>query len=565
MQDTTLSLHLGQVSYDQLPLNPPGSEDSKGMRLSGAIRIACPFFYALDLEFEMDERSIYTMSRIKKRSITKILIANRGEIAIRIIRTAREMGIATVAVYSDVDSEAPHVMAADEAILIGTAPSSESYLLTDRVIEAAIKTGADGIHPGYGFLSENAEFAKAVENAGIAFIGPEAKSIKTMGDKLEAKEAVMARNIPLVPGTDGAISNPEEALLEAEKIGIPLIIKASAGGGGKGMRSVFKQEDVKEELARAISEAERSFSDGSVFMERLVLKPRHIEIQILADSHGNIIHLFERECSIQRRHQKVIEEAPSVLLDEKLRNEMGECAKEVARSCNYIGAGTVEFLVDQENNFYFLEMNTRLQVEHPVTEFITGVDIVKEQIRIAEGKPLSYSQEDLCINGHSMELRVYAEDAAAGFLPGTGILKKYSPPVGTGIRVDDGVSEGDEISIHYDPMLSKLIVHAATREACIERMILAIDNYEIRGVKTTLEFGRFAVDHKVFRSGVYDTGFIKDYFSPEKLIRDLPVEENVFAKLVSELYDRILDERRELSKEAIMNENRSNWRNREER
>jgi len=505
------------------------------------------------------------MSRIKKRSITKILIANRGEIALRIMRTAREMGIATVAVYSDVDSNAPHVMAADEAVLIGTAPSSESYLLADRVLEAAIKTGANGIHPGYGFLSENAEFAKAVENAGIAFIGPESEAIKTMGDKLAAKEAVMARNIPLVPGTDGAISNPEQALIEAEKIGMPLIIKASAGGGGKGMRSVFKQEDVKEELARAISEAERSFNDGSVFMERLVLKPRHIEIQILADSHGNVIHLFERECSIQRRHQKVVEEAPSVLLDENLREEMGECAKEVARACNYIGAGTVEFLVDGDSNFFFLEMNTRLQVEHPVTEFITGVDIVKEQIRIAEGKPLSYAQEDLNIDGHAIELRIYAEDAGAGFLPGTGVLKKYSPPVGAGIRVDDGVAEGGEVSIHYDPMLSKLIVHAATREACIERMLFAIDNYDIRGVKTTLEFGRFAVDHEVFRSGVYDTGFIKDHFSPEKLVRELPIGDNVFAKLVSELYDRISKERHELSKEALVMEERSNWRNREER
>jgi pyruvate carboxylase subunit A len=503
------------------------------------------------------------MSRIKKRSITKILIANRGEIAIRIMRTAHEMGIATVAVYSDVDSNAPHVMAADEGVLIGSAPSSESYLLADRVIEAALQTGANGIHPGYGFLSENAEFAAAVEKAGIAFIGPEASAIRTMGDKLAAKDAVIARNIPLVPGTDGAISDPVEALIEAKKIGMPLIIKASAGGGGKGMRSVFKQEDVKEELTRAISEAERSFSDGSVFMEKLVLKPRHIEIQILADSHGNIIHLVERECSIQRRHQKVIEEAPSALLDENMREKMGECAKEVARACNYIGAGTVEFLVDEKRNFFFLEMNTRLQVEHPVTEFITGVDIVKEQILIAEGKPLSLSQEDINIQGHALELRIYAEDAGAGFLPVTGILKKYCPPVGVGIRVDDGVIEGGEISIHYDPMLSKLIVHADTREACIERMILAIDNYDIRGVKTTLDFGRFAVDHEVFRSGVFDTGFVNDHFSKEKLVRELPVVEKVFAELVSELYDRISEEKLEKSKKLIIREERSNWRKRE--
>ena len=505
------------------------------------------------------------MSRIKKRSITKILIANRGEIAVRIIRTAREMGIATVAIYSDVDSEAPHVVAADEAVLIGNAPSSESYLLGDRVLEAAIKTGANGIHPGYGFLSENAEFAEAVEKAGIAFIGPMTEAIKTMGDKLAAKKAVMARNIPLVPGTDGAISDPQEALIQAEKIGMPLMIKASAGGGGKGMRSVFKQEDIKEELARAISEAERSFNDGSVFMERLVLNPRHIEIQVLADSHGNVVHHFERECSIQRRHQKVIEEAPSALLDEKLREEMGECAKEVARACDYIGAGTVEFLVDKDRNFYFLEMNTRLQVEHPVTELITGVDLVKEQILIAEGKPLTISQEDVTMNGHSIELRIYAEDAGAGFLPGTGVLKKYTPPTGTGIRVDDGVAEGDKISIHYDPMLSKLIVHAATREACIERMILAIDNYDIRGVKTTLDFGRFAVNHKAFRSGVFDTGFVNEHFSPEKLVRDLPVGDDVFAKLMGELFDRISEEKRELTQKSAFKEERSTWRNREVR
>ena len=502
---------------------------------------------------------------MKKRSITKILIANRGEIAVRIIKTAREMGIATVAVYSESDVDAQHVKAADEAVCIGPAPSSESYLLGDRVLAAAIKTGANGIHPGYGFLSENADFAQAVEKAGIAFIGPETEAIKTMGDKLAAKEAVLARNIPLVPGTDGAISDPEEALIEAAKIGMPLIIKASAGGGGKGMRSVFKTEDVKEELSRAISEAERSFGDGAVFMERLVLKPRHIEIQVLADSHGNVVHLFERECSIQRRHQKVIEEAPSALLDEKLREEMGECAKEVARACNYTGAGTVEFLVDSDRNFFFLEMNTRLQVEHPVTEFITGIDLVKEQILIAEGAELSFKQEDLKISGHSIELRVYAEDAGAGFLPCTGTLQKYSPPAGTGIRVDDGVCEGGEINIHYDPMLSKLIVHAATREACIERMLLAIDNYNIRGVKTTLDFGRFAINHQAFRSGNFDTGFVNDHFTPEKLIRELPVSEDVFTELASGLYDIITEENRTESNQSMFSDSKSNWRIREVR
>ena len=499
------------------------------------------------------------------RKITKILIANRGEIALRIIRTAQEMGISTVAVYSEIDVVAPHVLAADEAVCLGPGPSSQSYLLSDKVLQAAIDTGANGIHPGYGFLSENAEFAECVEKAGIAFIGPGTMAIRTMGDKLQAKEAVKVRNIPLVPGTDGAISDSKEALKEAHRIGMPLIIKASAGGGGKGMRSVFKVEDVEEELTRAISEAERSFGNGAVFMERLVLQPRHIEVQVLADMHGNCVHLFERECSIQRRHQKVVEEAPSSLLDDTLRKEMGQCAIEVARACNYVGAGTVEFLVDANKNFFFLEMNTRLQVEHPVTEFITGIDLVREQIRVAEGKALSFTQSDLSISGHSIELRVYAEDASEGFLPGTGILSKYVPPVGPGIRVDDGVIQGGEVSIHYDPMLAKLIVHATTREDCIEKMLHAIDHYEIRGVKTTLDFGRFAVNHEAFRSGNFDTGFVKDHFTADKLIRELPLEDEVFASLVAELSQRVNDEKNKVQQENAIVTIRSPWRNREER
>ena len=528
------------------------------MRLSGAIRIACPFI--TPRFFTEIRQRIMT-----NRKITKILIANRGEIALRIIRTANEMGISTVAVYSEADIDAPHVLAADEAICIGPAPSSQSYLLAEKVLKAAEQTGANGIHPGYGFLSENAEFAELVEKAGIAFIGPGTSAIKTMGDKLKAKEAVKAKNIPLVPGTDGAISDPTEALREARRIGMPLIIKASAGGGGKGMRSVFKVEEVEQELKRAISEAERSFGDGAVFMERLVLKPRHIEVQVVADMHGNVVHLFERECSIQRRHQKVVEEAPSSLLDDKMRAKMGECAIEVARSCEYVGAGTIEFLVDEDKNFFFLEMNTRLQVEHPVTELITGIDLVREQIRIAEGKELSFSQDDLNISGHSIELRVYAEDASDGFLPRTGILKKYSPPEGPGIRVDDGVIEGGEVSIHYDPMLSKLIVHASTREACIERMILAIDNYDIRGLKTTLDFGRFAINHEAFRSGNFDTGFVNDHFTPEKLIRDIPVTDEIFASLVAGLSKRVIKERDNIQVENLSETNRSPWRDREER
>ena len=470
------------------------------------------------------------------------------------------MGIATVAIHSDVDSDSPFVLAADEAVCVGTAPSSESYLLTDKVLKAAIDTGANAIHPGYGFLSENADFAEAVEEAGIAFIGPRSGAIRTMGDKLAAKAAVLKRNIPMVPGTEGAISDPEEAVREAAKIGMPLIIKASAGGGGKGMRTVYEKENVKEELERAISEAERSFGNGAVFMERLVIKPRHIEIQVLADSHGNVVHLFDRECSIQRRHQKVVEEAPSALLDTVMREEMGQCAIEVAKCCDYVGAGTVEFLVDEDKNFFFLEMNTRLQVEHPVTECITGVDLIREQIKIAEGHPISFSQEDLKISGHSIELRVYAEDASEGFLPCTGVLSKYITPVGPGIRVDDGVVEGSDVSIHYDPMLSKLIVHATTREAAIDRMLSAIDHYEIVGVKTTLDFGRFAINHEAFRSGVFDTGFVQEHFSPEKLIRVLPVKDDVFAELVTGLKKRIEEENNSTGIAAT--EQRSPWRSR---
>ena len=463
--------------------------------------------------------------------IRKILVANRGEIALRVMRTAREMGIATVAVYSDADRNAPFARFADEAVHIGPAPSSESYLVTERILEAAHATGADAIHPGYGFLSENAAFATEVRAAGIRFIGPEAHAIETMGSKLAAKETVMKRNVPLVPGTAHAITDPEAASEVAEEIGYPLLIKASAGGGGKGMRVVERPEDLASQFDRAVSEAVNSFGDGSVFLERFVTSPRHIEVQVLADEHGNVVHLFERECSIQRRHQKVVEEAPSAVLTEELRAEMGACAVEVARSCGYVGAGTVEFLLDDQMRFYFLEMNTRLQVEHPVTECITGVDLVREQIRIAEGHPLSFTQADLGIQGHALEVRVYAENTAEGFLPATGTLTRYRPPVGPGIRVDDGVEEGGEVAIYYDPMLAKLVVHGPTREAAIDRMIRAIDAYEVIGVETTLDFGRFAVDHKAFRSGKFDTHFVGLYHSAEAEQREVACSNEVLAGL----------------------------------
>jgi propionyl-CoA carboxylase alpha chain len=457
----------------------------------------------------------------------KILVANRGEIALRIMRSAREMGIKTVAVFSEADRNPPFVKYADEAVCIGPPPSSESYLKMDKIIDVAKETGAEGIHPGYGFLSENDAFAKLVTDSGLTFIGPKPEAIRVMGSKLAAKAAVKKYDIPLVPGIDEAIEDVEKAKVIAKEIGFPILIKASAGGGGKGMRIVENEGELGEQMNRAISEAKSAFGDGSVFIERYVGSPRHIEIQVLADSHGNIIHLFERECSIQRRHQKVIEEAPSAVLTPELREAMGKSATDVARACDYVGAGTVEFLLDEKHNFFFLEMNTRLQVEHPVTEMITGKDIVKEQIKIARGEKLSFSQEDLKINGHALEVRVYAEDATNNFLPDIGKLKAYKKPEGLGIRVDDGFEEGMDIPIYYDPMIAKLITHGANRTEAIHRMVRAIDDYKISGVTTTLSFCRFAIQHDAFMSGNFDTHFVKDHFSPEMLQHTDKAEEEM--------------------------------------
>ena len=447
----------------------------------------------------------------------KILVANRGEIALRVMRSAKAMGIKTVAVYSEADKNAPFAKFADEAYCIGPAPSNQSYLKGDEIIELAKRIGVDGIHPGYGFLSENAVFAQKVTDAGITFIGPKPHSIEMMGSKLAAKAAARKFNIPMVPGTEDAIADVEEAKKVALEVGLPILIKASAGGGGKGMRIVENIDEVAEQMERAISEAESSFGDGSVFIERYVTGPRHIEIQVLADQHGNILYLFERECSIQRRHQKVVEEAPSCILTPEMRKAMGESAVNVARSCDYVGAGTVEFLVDEKRNFYFLEMNTRLQVEHPVTEMITGVDLVQEQIKIARGEKLSFTQEDLKINGHSLEVRVYAEDPTNNFLPDIGKLISYERPTGEGVRVDDGFEEGMEIPIYYDPMIAKLIVHGADRNDAIAKMTKAIDEYYITGVKTTLPFCSWAINHEAFVSGDFDTHFVKKYYTPEVL------------------------------------------------
>jgi len=447
----------------------------------------------------------------------KIVVANRGEIAIRVMKTARKMGIKTVAVYSTIDRNAPHVKFADEAVCIGEAPSNQSYLLGSKIIEVAKFLGADAIHPGYGFLSENADFAEEAERNNIIFIGPKSKAIKIMGSKLAAKDAVKEYNIPMVPGYDQAITDVEKAKVIATEIGFPILIKASAGGGGKGMRVVEKEADFESQMDRAISEAISAFGDGSVFIEKYVASPRHIEIQVMADSHGNILYLFERECSVQRRHQKVIEEAPSSVLTPELRKQMGEAAVLVAKSCDYLGAGTVEFLLDENNNFYFLEMNTRLQVEHPVTEIITGTDLVELQIRVARGEVLALQQEDLKIKGHAVELRVYAEDPLNDFLPSVGHLDVYQLPVGEGVRVDNGFEQGMDIPIYYDPMLSKLITYGATREEAIQTMIQAIDNYKVEGVSTTLPFGKFVFEHEAFRSGNFDTHFVKKYYSVEKL------------------------------------------------
>ena len=466
----------------------------------------------------------------------KILIANRGEIAMRVMRTAREMGIETVAVYSEADRGAPHVRFADQAVCIGAAASAQSYLKGDRVVEAALETGAEAIHPGYGFLSENAGFARRVTEAGLTFIGPGPDAIKTMGDKLAAKEAVKAYDIPMVPGTDHPILNPEEAREVAGAIGYPVLIKAAAGGGGKGMRVVEKEADLPAQIERAMSEAKSAFGDGSVFIEKYVSKPRHIEIQVMADTHGNIVHLFERECSIQRRHQKVVEEAPSSVLSPELRDRMGCAAVDVARACSYVGAGTVEFLLDADHHFYFLEMNTRLQVEHPVTELITGLDLVELQIRVARGEVLPFRQEDVRMQGHALELRVYAEDPLNGFLPSVGKLERYVLPHGKGIRVDNGFEEGMEVPIYYDPMLSKLITYGENRDAAIRRMRDAIADYRVEGVETTLAFGAFVCRHPAFISGDFSTHFVRDHFRPEEIRAQREKEAAVAARIALREY-----------------------------
>ena len=464
--------------------------------------------------------------------MNKILIANRGEIAIRVMRTCKELGIKTVAVYSDVDRNARFVHYADEAFALGGTTAAESYLVQDKIIEACKVHSADGIHPGYGFLSENAGFRRRVEQEGIIFIGPGPEAMELMGSKLAAKDFAKTYDIPMVPGTEDAVEDPQEAIKIAKGIGYPVLIKASAGGGGKGMRIVRNEEELPEQMERAISEAISAFGDGAVFIEKYVENPKHIEIQVMADTHGNAVHLFERECSIQRRHQKVIEEAPSAVLTPELRKEMGECAVHIAKSCNYVGAGTVEFLYEN-GAFYFLEMNTRLQVEHPVTELISGVDLVAEQISVARGNELSFKQDDLTINGHAMEVRVYAENVIEGFLPETGVISSYSAPKGPGVRVDDSYEAGDEVPVYYDPMIAKLITHGEDREQAIKRMIRAIKDYNITGVSTTLEFCMHVMTMDKFVDGSFTTNFVAEEMPDLSVIKVHDKEEAEIAAIAS--------------------------------
>jgi acetyl-CoA carboxylase biotin carboxylase subunit len=458
----------------------------------------------------------------------KVLIANRGEIACRVIRTLNKMGITSVAVYSDADKNALHIKMADEAFHIGASPSSESYLRQDRIIDICVKHNIDAVHPGYGFLSENSDFALKLQKHNIKLIGPSAYSMDIMGDKLSAKDAVKDFGIPMVPGTDYAIDDVEKAKKIAIEVGFPVLVKASAGGGGKGMKLVRTVDEFADQMQLAINEATSSFGNGAVFIEKFVTSPRHIEIQILADKYGNTVYLFERECSIQRRHQKVVEEAPSSVLTPAMRKAMGEAAVKVAKAAKYEGAGTVEFLVDDQLNFYFLEMNTRLQVEHPVTEMITGLDLVEQQIKIARGEALSFTQEDLTINGHAIELRVYAEDPHDNFVPSINVLARYKLPEGDGVRVDNGFMEGDQVPIYYDPMLAKLTVYGPTRQAAITKMLHAIQDFEIEGIATTLDFGAYVMKHPDFISGDFDTNFVSKNWSPNN-IKEIYQDDTVVA------------------------------------
>jgi acetyl-CoA carboxylase biotin carboxylase subunit len=470
--------------------------------------------------------------------IKKILIANRGEIAVRIARACKEMKIISVAVYSDADKNSLHVRMADEAYNIGEAVAAASYLNGDKIIALAKEVGADAIHPGYGFLSENAEFIKKCEKAGLIFIGPSSKSVKMMGDKTTARTIMKKHNVPIVPGSTKGINSLEEAKKITLRIGLPVMLKASAGGGGKGMRKIEKIEELQEAINRAKNEAKNAFGNDTVYIEKFIENPKHIEVQILADKHGNYIHLFERDCSIQRRHQKVVEEAPAPTITEDLREKVTKAAIDAAKAVNYYNAGTIEFLYDQKENFYFLEMNTRLQVEHPVTEYITGIDIVKEQIKIAQGEKLSVKQDKLKINGHAVECRIYAEDVDTNFSPSTGKILYHRLPSGPGIRVDCGIDISSDVTVYYDPMLSKVVAYGASREEALERMKRALSEYQIAGVKTNICFFEWILNHPDFCNGNFDINFLDNTFIP--LLPDKWKEKNEELEEVASVLSVIL-------------------------
>jgi len=463
----------------------------------------------------------------------KILIANRGEIAVRVIRACREMGIESVAVYSDVDRDALHVRFSDEAYHVGAPPAAESYLHIERIIEVAKQSGAEAIHPGYGFLSERGAFVRRCQEEGIVFIGPDADVMEQMGDKVTARQTMEAAGVPIVPGTTERLTD-EEAARWIRKIGLPVMVKASAGGGGKGMRLVREEKEIGQALERARSEAQSSFGDGGLYIEKFVEEPRHVEIQVLADTHGNAVHLCERECSIQRRHQKVIEEAPANRMTPQLREAMGQAAVAAAKAVDYVGAGTVEFLVDAHDDFFFLEMNTRVQVEHAITEEITGIDIVKAMIRVAAGEPLGIEQSDVAINGHAIEARIYAEDPEKGFVPSPGEILVYRPPGGIGVRVDTGVYQGARVTVYYDPMVAKLITHGRDRPEAIDRMRRALREFVVKGIKTSLPFHEQVMKHPKFLEGHYDTRFIDLHLGGGKLeTRDDPEARRVACTLAA--------------------------------
>ena len=487
----------------------------------------------------------------------KVLIANRGEIAVRVMRTLREMGIGSVAVYSEADARALHVRYADEAYCIGPAASAESYLRTDKILEVARKTGAQAIHPGYGFLSENAQFAKDLAAEGIAFIGPPADAIVSMGEKTQARKIMIAAGVPVVPGTEDAVPDAETAFEYAKEIGFPVLVKAAAGGGGKGMRRVDDPAEFVSAFAGAQREAQAAFGDGRCYVEKWILKPKHVEIQILADGHGNVVHLFERECSVQRRHQKVIEESPCPIIRDDVRLAMGAVAVKAAQTVGYVGAGTVEFLLDVNQDFYFLEMNTRLQVEHPITEAVTGVDLVAQQIRIADGAKLPFTQEDLVQSGHAIEVRVYAEDPSNNFLPSPGKITELRVPQGHGVRDDNGFYAGAEVSLHYDPMISKFIVHAPDRETARARMLRALDEYVVAGVETNISFLKDCLRHPEFIGGAYDTGVVG------RILDDLatkPVsEEEARAALIAAALQRHFASNVQTDAAPVAADNGSTW------